>query len=164
MFDSSILMPGDSILYRPSSFAGVAIAIKTFSWTSHIEGYIGNGRSIGARDTGVKVYLLRNDKYAKVILRPKAVCKFDFQAAMDWYYKEADGDSYDFTGLFAFFIPDKYPKDDSTENYKKEFCSMLIDMWYVKGGFRPFQANVPSTEVSPAQFLQTPLFDIIWQA
>lgn len=161
MFNPSILIPGDCILYKPSDVVGLIIAIKTWSWTAHIEGYIGNNQSIAARDTGVNTYPLRNDKYAKCILRPKI--SFDFNAAMDWYDKCAKGDKYDFEGLFGFFIPDKFDKDDSTVNYKKFFCSMLVDMWYVHGNFRPFAVNAPANKISPAQFLESPLFNVVWE-
>lgn len=121
MIPPNILQPGDAIMYRPSNWIGVIIAVKTWSWTSHIEVYVGDNRSIGAREEGVDVWPLRNDKYVKTVLRP--VLPFDYLNALVWFNEEAKGDKYDIEGLFGFFIPDKNPKDDTTVNYKKEFCS-----------------------------------------
>lgn len=161
MFPLDVIQPGDSIMYRPSSFAGLFIAIKTWSWTSHIEVYVGNSQSIGAREDGVAIWPLRNDKYAKTILRPKE--NFIIHDAMKWFYDQANGDVYDVQGLFGFFIPDKTPKDDTTVNYKKEFCSQLATMFYRHGGFNPFAPSYPARLISPAQFYQSPLFDAVWE-
>lgn len=160
-FDPTILQPGDSILYRPSNLVGVIIAVKTWSWTSHIEGYVGNGRAIGARIEGVDEYPVRNDKYASRILRP--VAPFDLAAAMEWFNSEAKGDKYSVTGLFSFFAP-KFGSAGDHFNYRAEFCSQLVDMWYIHGGFHPFSESWPAKKTAPAQFLQTPLMRTVWQS
>lgn len=161
MFPVELIKPGDTIVYKPSSFIGLWIAVKTWSWTSHVETYIGGDESIGARSDGVKVWPLRNDKYARTILRPKV--EFDIIPALEWFENFADGDVYDWQGLFGFYIPKKKDIEDSTVNYKKEFCSELCTMFYRKGGFNPFAPTYPSKLISPAQFLQSPLFDIVWE-
>lgn len=162
MFPPNIIQPGDAIMYRPSSLVGVIIAIKTWSWTSHIEVYVGDNRSIGAREEGVDVWPVRNDKYAKTILRPKSEI-LNIAAGMEWFNEEAKGDKYDVEGLFGFFIPDKRPKDDSTVNYKKEFCSQLATMFYKRCGFNPFAPTYPARLISPAQYYQSPLMDVVWE-
>jgi len=163
MFDSTILKPGDHILYSPSNWVGYIIALKTWTWkgAAHIEVYIGNNQSVGARLEGVKVWPLRNDKYAAYILRPK--CALDMDKAMAWFMKEANGDHYSIDGLFKFFLPNETPID-STKNYKSEFCSMLADMFDQKGGFYPLSPQWPATKTAPAQFRQSPAFDIIWES
>jgi uncharacterized protein YycO len=162
MFSKELLQPGDSIMYKPSNLIGVIIALKTWSWTSHVETYIGNDQSIGARSDGVKVWPLRNDKYVKAILRPRG--NFDIVAALEWFLNYADGDKYDWQGLFSFYIPKQKDVDDPTANYRKEFCSQLCTMFYRKGKFNPFAEKYPDKLISPAQFFQTPMFDIIWEA
>lgn len=149
----AILQPGDSILYRPSNLIGVIIAIKTWGWISHIEGYTGNGQSVGARASGVNLWPLRNDKYVRYVLRPKV--PFDLAKAMDWFNREAKGDKYSVGGLFGFYDPDLRP---GPRNPKAEFCSQLVDMWYDAGGFLPFNPRYPANKISPVQFLQSPVF------
>ena len=160
LIDPSILKPGDCILYRPSNVVGVIIALKTWSWTSHIEGYVGNGMSIGAREEGVDMYPLRNDKYVNGVLRPRA--PFDLAEAMKWFHAEAKGDKYNVGGLFGFFDADKPGTPNQDGNYKSEFCSQLVDLWYMHGGFYPFSKNWPAVKVAPAQFWQSPLFDQVF--
>lgn len=158
--DPAILKPGDSILYRPSSLIGVIIAIKTFSWTSHIEGYVGGGMAVGARQGGVELWPLRNDKYVCGVLRPNV--PFDLAAAMDWFNREAKGDKYWVSGLFGFYAPKDVKDQDETMNYKAEFCSMLVDLWYQHGGAMMFAPGWPSTKIAPTQFWQTPHMEWVW--
>ena len=156
MFDPSILKQGDAILYSPSSVVGYVIAIKTWSWVSHIEGYIGEGKSIGARPKGIDIYPLRNDKHSAYILRPNE--PFDFGKAMGWFNKEAKGDKYDFKGLFDF-----YDVHNCTLDPSKQVCSVLMALWYQAGDCNIFAPTYPPNKISPAQFLQTPHMDIIWK-
>lgn len=153
-----ILQAGDSILYRPSDLIGVIIAVKTWSWTSHIEVYIGSGCSVAAREEGVNIYPLRNDKYVSGVLRP--TLPVDMGAAMDWFNREAKGDKYSVSGLFGFFAP-KETGDDAM-NYKAEFCSMFAHLFYEHGGFFPFAQKWPAIKTAPAQFWQSPLFNQIF--
>ena len=153
MLDPKLLNPGDVILYSPSELIGVLIAIKTWCWVSHVETYIGNGQSIGARIQGVNVYPLRNDKYAKYILRPNRT--FDLGKALTWFDKNAKGDGYDVLGLFGFYglkVPTRH----------HEFCSMIATMLYSAGDFYPFNRNWPASKIAPAQFLQTNDLDTVW--
>ena len=157
MLDTSLLLPGDVILYRPSSIIGWIIAIKTWSFVSHVECYIGNNKSIGARPEGVNIYPLRNDKYVSYILRPTE--PFDIVKAMEWFNKEAKGDKYDIGGLFGFFLT-----HNTKLHFDKEFCSMLAAMWYDAGDCFLFNSTYPENKIAPAQFLQTPHLSIIWKA
>ena len=56
-----------------------------------------------------------------------------------------------------------YSKDDSTVNYKKEFCSQLATMFYKRCGFNPFAPTYPARLISPAQYYQSPLMDVVWE-
>jgi hypothetical protein len=157
MFEQSLLRPGDSILYKPSSLIGWFIAIKTWSMVSHIECYIGNGQCISARPESVNIYPLRNDKYATYILRPTE--PFNFDKAMEWFNEEAKGDSYDIGGLFGFFVA-----HNTKAHFDKEFCSMLANLWYNAGDCYLFNKVYPTNKIAPAQFLQTPHMESVWQA
>jgi hypothetical protein len=157
MIDPAILKPGDSILYKPSSLAGVIIAFKTWTWLSHVEGYVGDGMSIGARIEGVNIYPLRNDKSLRFVMRPNQ--PFDLVKAMAWFNAEAKGDHYAVDGLFSFLIP---KGSAGPKNPHEEFCSQLMDMWYDAGLFHAFNPKFPARRISPAQFIQTPALDQIY--
>lgn len=140
---------------------GAIIAVKTVSWTSHIEVIVSPTTAVAARFSGVNEYPIRNDKYVNGVLEPKL--PFDLAAAMEWFNREAKGDKYDIGGLFGFFVPQKNGgNNDSTKNYRAEFCSMLAHLLYEKGGFFPFSQSWPSQKTAPAQFRQSPLFNKIY--
>jgi hypothetical protein len=164
VIDQSILQPGDHILYRPSSFTGLIIAVKTWSWVSHIEVVVSVNpyTSIAARspwDGNVNQFALRNDKYVAYVLRPEpdAGQRLDINKGMEWFNREAKGDKYDLGGLFGFYIPGT-TKPRKDQNYHSEFCSMLAVLFDQACGFLPFNPNYPAKKVSPAQFLQSPEF------
>jgi hypothetical protein len=156
--DQSILTPGRAILYRPANLIGVIISIKTWSWTSHIEVVVSPTTAVAARFDGVDEYPIRNDKYVCGVLEP--TMPFDLATAMVWFNTQAKGDCYDLGGLFGFYLP----KDggNGKKNFKAEFCSMLADLFYIAGGFKPFAPAWPAKKVAPAQFWQSPLFKQIY--
>lgn len=157
-FDPAILRPGDCLLYSPGfSFIGWWIAIKTWTWVSHCEGYIGERLTIAARASGVRMYLLETKNLAYV-LRPKPEHPFNYDAAMDWFFDKADGQGYDFFGLFCFY----FAKAQSSKT--KQFCSELLTRWYREGGLHPFSPWCDADDVSPAQFFQSDEFDMVWSA
>jgi hypothetical protein len=149
VIDPAILQPGDALLYRPSSLAGILIGLFTGP-LSHIEVYIGNGESIGARQEGVNLWLLRNDKYLKYVRRPKQA--LNVAAGMTWFNAEAKGDQYDFKGLFEFKFP---KKGKMPSNPAREFCSALADMFYTKSGLDVFNTAIRPDKISPWNFFET---------
>lgn len=153
MVDRTLLKPGDIILYSPSSLIGLWIAIKTWSWVSHVETYIGHNQCIAARFQGVNYWPLRNDKYVSYVLRPNK--PFNVDKAKEWFNKNAKGDGYDLLGLFGFY-------GIKVPHWKHEFCSMISTMLYASGDFYPFNKNWPASKIAPAQFLQTNDLDEVW--
>jgi uncharacterized protein YycO len=154
--NGNILLPGDALIYRPSNLVGYIIALKTWTWASHIEIYIGDLQSIAARPSGVNIYPIRYDKYTTHVLRPKK--KLNVKKAMDWFHTEAMNDKYDYIGLFDFFS-----YKDGKLSPKAEVCSVLASLWYNQAGFYPFSKDYPINKISPAQFLQSNAFHIIWK-
>src|SRR2546430_7436827 len=93
------LQPGDALLYRPSTFFGWIIALKTWTRISHIEIYAGGGLSVASRNgIGVGKYPLRLDNLARV-RRPRGL--FFLDRAMTWF-QTVDGHKYDYWGLLVF--------------------------------------------------------------
>lgn len=148
------IKPGDCLLYRPASWIGWAIAIKTWHAVSHCEAYVGLGCSVAARGPqdgkgGVGAYGLRLDGLAH-ILRPRA--PFDIDAAARWFHT-VEGQRYDWWGLFRFFtVGGEQPHD-------RMFCSEFLTRWYRNGNLEPFQPDEDADGIAPFQFLTSPMFD-----
>jgi hypothetical protein len=92
------------------------------------------------------------------VLRPKPEHPFNFDAAMAWFWDKANGQSYDFWGLFCFYLAAKQ------SSKTKQFCSELLTRWYRAGGFGPVSEWCDADDVSPAQFLQSTGYDLVWRA
>jgi len=153
--NTKILKPGDCLLYRPSSFFGWLIAIKTWNLVSHVEIYIGNKKSVASRDgIGVSDYPLRTNKLAYV-LRPTH--KWDINKSLEWFEEDAKGQKYDWKGILVFALAVK------EGSWDKMFCSEFANRFYKNGGLYPFSATYNSDRVAPANFLCSPVFKQIWR-
>jgi hypothetical protein len=150
------LQPGDCLLYRPNSFFGWLIAVKTFNRISHVEVYRGEHLSYASRDgVGVGLYRLRRAQLARV-LRPAG--PFDNAAARRWFWQEADGQKYDWLGLLCFTLAVKQGASD------RMFCSEFATRFYRAGGLEPFQPDYDADHVPPSYFLSSGAFTTIWKA
>lgn len=149
-----VLQPGDCLLYRPSSFFGWLIAVKTWNWVSHVEVYADNDRSVASRDgIGVNIYPFRNEQLTR-ILRPR--WPFVFAEAMQWFYQEAQGQKYDWKGILVFTLAVRQGARD------RMFCSEFSTRFYRAGEFHPFADDYDADRVAPANYLTSPAFDEIW--
>lgn len=150
------LQPGDCLLYRdPQSFLSWAIRVKTFSYVSHVEGFVGDGVVVASRSEGVNTYPFRRT-HLYAVLRPAQ--PFDVAAAQRWFAEKAAGQGYAWFGLLRFYLIGK-PRPDFT----KQICSALVTRWYRAGGFRPFCETYDADLVSPGMFLTSPCFTEIWR-
>lgn len=150
--NSSILQPGDTLLYADRSLISWAIRIKTWSRASHIEVFVGAGRVIAARAQGSHFYPFE-EKHLIEVWRPKQTV--DMMTALKWFCKEAEGQRYDVFGLFRFFALGKQSKD-------KQFCSELATRFYRNGGFEPFNDLVDADLVSPGMFRTSAQMERVW--
>jgi len=154
-FTPDILVPGDCLLYQGSSLFSWAIRVKTFSYISHVECFIGNKRALASRDgEGVSNYPLRLDGLVEV-LRPNDI--FDLDAGIAWY-GTVKGRPYDWKQLFTFLKAGR----SALENEEAFFCSEFANAFYRKCGLHPFSRTYPSTAVSPGMFRASPHFDVVW--
>jgi len=154
-FNPDILEPGDCLLYQGRSLFSWAIRLKTWSFVSHCEAYIGNGRALASRDgEGVSNYPLRLDGLVEV-LRPNE--PLDLDAGIQWY-GTVRGASYDVLQLFTFLRAGRKQLEDE----KAFFCSEFLNSFYRHCGLKAFAKTYPSTAVSPGMFRASPHFDVVW--
>jgi hypothetical protein len=154
ILETSRLRPGDVMLYRASDLPGYIIAIKTGQDFSHVEGYCGNNISLGARISGVNYYSVRLDKYLVEVRRPVNVDFKPIDAGLS--VQSLIGKPYDVPGLFRFFNP-----------WDKHFtvikvCSVVTVIWSRGGGVIPFNPDVSSDSITPADFHNTTAFKTVW--
>lgn len=157
-FNRSLLQPGDCLLYRPASFFGWLIAVKTWNKISHVEVFshrLGNvDWSYASRDgIGVNRYSFRTAQLSRV-LRPNGL--LNLNSAEGWFKIEARGQKYDWLGLLCFTLAVKQGSPN------KMFCSEFATRWYRAAGFHPFADGYDADKIAPANFLVSPNFTEIW--
>ena len=154
-FFERILRPGDVLVFNRGGLFGWAIRTKTYGRASHVETYIGQGKTVGSRDgIGVNTFDL-DPSGLVVVLRPS---HFDVENACAWH-KTVIGQRYDWLGLFWSF----YAIRTGSDNHKM-FCSEHATRFARQGGFEPFSPETDADGVSPADFLRTPAYQWIWRA
>lgn len=144
------LQPGDLLCYPPTGLIGHLIVFKTWSRPpiSHVEVYLGNGRSAAARGDGVNIYRLRSDY--SLVMRPRKA--FNVGAAREWL-ETVRGQKYDYFGLFSVFIATRQGAQD------KMYCSELATRLYRAGGLEPFHEEFDADRAAPATFLASWAFE-----
>lgn len=152
-FDIGLLRPGDAMLYAPSSFFGYLIAVKSWTWISHISIYTGNLQSYASRDgIGVNRYAIRTEGLA-CVRRPNGT--LDIAKALAWS-AATFGQGYDWLGLLCFTLAVKQGSKD------RMFCSESATRWYRAAGFEPFNPDIDADHVAPAEFYQAGTMETIW--
>ena len=147
------LQPGDCLLYRPNNLFGWLIAIKTWTRVSHVEVYAGGDTSVASRDgLGVNRYAVRMENLG-CILRPHQ--PFSLLAGLAWF-DGVRGQKYDWLGLLCFTLAVNQGAKD------RMFCSEFATRFYRKCGLTPFSLETDADTIAPAQFLQSPAFDMVW--
>lgn len=142
-----ILIPGDHLLYSRPGFWSKTIKIKTWSNFSHVEVYLGEGKSFSSREKiGTGIFGLAKDFVC--ILRPTDIIYMDI--AVKWAEK-VSGQSYDYLGLLRFFTLGKQSED-------KQFCSEAVTRFDRMGNFDPFAKHYDADLVSPGMFYSSPKF------
>lgn len=146
------LQVGDVLFFSPSSIVGVAIAVKSWTWLSHVEGYCGGGRVIAARADGVNIYPTRIDEYLVCVRRPKS--QFYLGPAFQRLHPLMTG--YDAAALLAFFEPQRKHASATA------ICSSVITEWLRGGGCEPFNPDMASADAAPAQLWQSSELKTFW--
>jgi len=146
------LQTGDILLYG-GGFIGRLIQLRTWSDVSHVEIYIGEGRSVASRSDGPRICPLRILGLRRVV-RP--VASFDLTGGMAWFCSVADKLPYGYTDLLRFYLINIPTKG--------LICSEFADLFFQKCGLPFFNLNYPEGAVCPRDFeLLSPLLaEQIW--
>jgi hypothetical protein len=136
------LQPGDILLYGGGDLVSRLIQFRTWSDVSHIEIYVGDGRSVASRNgIGVGKYPLRVQGLRRVY-RPLGA-NFDLAAAMRWFEK-VNGTKYGWADLLRFYLIDVPTKG--------LICSEFGDLFFRNGRLPLFNTNYPEGAVCPGDF------------
>lgn len=104
--------------------------------------------------TGVDFYPLDLNRLGAV-LRPTK--PFDMPEAMTWFYRTAKGQRYDLMGLLCFYLAKRQGSP------RKMWCSEFATRFYRQGRFQPFAPWEDADHIAPAQFTQSPEFQVVWK-
>lgn len=150
-FLASFLKPGDVLLYKPTSIYGWIIRVKTWHSVSHVEIYLGNGKSSASRDgIGVNIYPLRLDGLT-CVMRPKQA--FDTQKATA-FTKSHAGTPYGWLDLLNF--------TGLRIHTKGIVCSPWVTE-VLRNNNIPIFNDEDSDLIAPFQFLDSELLSIVWK-
>ena len=147
------LMPGDILLYGGTDLVSRLIQFRTWSDVSHIEVYVGDGRSVASRNgVGVGKYELRVDGLRRVY-RPKLIP--DFAKGITWF-ATVDGTKYGWADLLRFYLIDV-----PTEGL---ICSEFGDLFFRNCDLPLFNTNYPEGAVCPGDYekISDLLVEEIW--
>lgn len=148
---------GDCLIYTGLSFFDILIRLKTWSYSCHVEIYVGGGKSVASRNfKGVDIYPLRLEGLYKVRRVNPLYGKFDKEKAMQWFYSKAQGQAYDLIGLLSFV----YAGWSGDPN--KMFCSEFATRAYREGTIWVMADDWDADHTAPAQLEQTPALLTTW--
>ncbi|HTB86013.1 MAG TPA: hypothetical protein VK742_20375 [Candidatus Sulfotelmatobacter sp.] len=136
------LLPGDILLYGGNDLVSRLIQFRTWSDVSHIEIYVGGGRSVASRNgIGVNEYPLRIAGLRRAY-RPKTDFWLDanFDKAMAWF-QTVKGTPYGWADLARFYLIDIPTRG--------LICSEFGDLFFRNGGLPLFNTNYPEGAVCP---------------
>lgn len=146
--------PGDCLLYRPSSFFGWLIAIKTWNAISHVEIYAGDKHSYASRDgRGVNYYRFRRRGLKYVLRADNTLLNME---AMKIEFLKHKGESYDWLNILFFGTIGCI-----IGRANRKICSTLATILYRAAGLQIF-GTYTAEGISPAQFLMTEDLSQFW--
>ena len=149
------LKPGDCLHYGAHDLFGWTTAVKTWSWTVHVEIYHHEGFSVASRNgLGVNIYPTRLTGLC-AITRPKFE-PLDFVTADSWFENVAKGQGYDWLGLLCFTLAVRHGSPT------KMFCSEFATRYYRKLGHHAVNPRWDADHTAPAQLLQSATSTWIW--
>lgn len=170
------LRPADLLLYGGGSLISWFIQLRTWSDVSHVEIYLGGGRSLASRANGVNIYPLRVPNLRRV-LRPKDVharalagadlpvrpsenlpttrLPLNLEAGLQWF-QSVQGTRYGYLDLLKFYLIDIPTRG--------MICSEFADRFFKASGLPLFNPKYPSGAVCPRDYetLSPILADQIW--
>jgi hypothetical protein len=135
------LQAGDILLYGGTDAVSRLIQFRTWSDVSHIEVYVGEGRSVAScNGIGVGKYPLRIQGLRRV-LRPTVA--LDLTDGLKWF-DSVNGTPYSWADLLRFYLIDVPTKG--------LICSEFGDMFFKACGLPLFNTDYPEGSVCPRDF------------
>ena len=148
------LLPGDALLYAPSSIYGRLIAVKTGHSLSHVEVALGDGRSVASRDgVGTGIYPVRLSQL-ELVCRPKQQ-PVDVSRGLAWL-KQIGHRPYGWLDLLWFF---DYPIPKWMSS--GIVCSPFADEFLMACDVDLFNTREEPQRIAPYEFSVTPLVDAL---
>jgi hypothetical protein len=143
--DPTLLQPGDLLVFSRRGLFDWIIKVKTWSQATHTELYIGNNKTLAARNgQGAAMYGL-DLTGLYMVLRPQQ--PFDLVAATSTFYANWNRKPYGWLALFSFVLIDLHDMG--------VFCSELSTLLYRAGKFEPFRKWIEADKVAPADYTYT---------
>lgn len=148
-----MLQPGDCVLYAPTDIFDYAVALKTWTYVSHVEVFVGNGYSVASRNgEGVGRYPVRLDHIAAV-RRPGP--GFDLEKAIAWFYALGK-QKYGWRTLLSFVLLNNNPIEGHM------ICSEFAAGFYRAGNNPLFAKDWPDYRTPPSLEVATAALITIW--
>lgn len=155
-FLTSLMRPGDILLYDKSTLFNWIIKLKRGEHYAHVEVYAGGEKSLASRNgIGVNEYPLRLDGLAAIY---RVTEPFEFEQGYRWFLDEAKGQGYDWIGLLSFV----WAKWQGREN-NRMFCSEFVMRLFREMGIALFSAETDADAVSPGMFPYSTITRLIWK-
>lgn len=148
----ALLQPGDLMLYKPGarSFFGWLIRIKTWHAISHVEVYVGDGKSFASRDgIGTNIYPMR---LSDLVLVRKPNLPFNIAKALAGFYRTGH-QPYGWLDLLQFM--------GAPVDAKGVVCSPAATD-FIRDGDVPVFGREPSIKIAPMQLALTELYRDVW--
>lgn len=155
------LLPGDVLLFARTGLFNRLIQLKTWSAVSHVEVVAIPGapffrapqrwtfNTVASRN-GVGVGLYAPDlSQLHSVYRPTV--PFDQATALDWFWRDANRQGYDWLGLLAFFNAKRQGRENS-----KMFCSEFAARYLRIGGVDAFN-GYDADGIAPSEFCKSVL-------
>lgn len=144
-----ILLPGDVLLYKPGNIYARVIAVKTWHPISHVECYIGNGKSVASRDgIGTGTYPVR---MADLVTVCRAKVPFDLPKALAWFAAQPHR-PYGWLDLLQFI--------GWNITAPGIVCSPFVTEFLRAGGLDPFNGE-PAAKIAPFEFELADEFQVL---
>jgi len=155
-FITSLLLPGDILLYDKNTLFNWIIKLKRGEHYAHVEVYKGGDRAYASRNgIGVDEYPLQLDGLAAIY---RVTEPFEFEVGERWFEDEAKGQAYDWAGLLSFV----WAKWQGRENGKM-FCSEFVVRFFKKMGVLLFSEETDADAVSPGMIPYSQKVRAIWK-
>lgn len=161
-----LMTPGDILVYNGSGFFSWLIRVNSNGYPiTHVEVYIGNRQSIGARVSGVDVYEVSTDGLVG-IYRPVSG-SLNMDAGMKWFNERCKGQYYDWWAIVGFSriitaMGEGPRKWLQKKGQNMSMCIELVARWFRKAGCDLFP-GADADALEPYQIVTCPSLHAVYR-